>query len=364
MSERNDDDARRVNWKWVAAWTAFGVGLLCLAAVMEGLDKWAGVSIDILVHIGATLLLAPLLPFLERSLTRSVVEQNRRMVQEETAGLRTEVSSLATQIDQLQRRVDEEETEKARGEDRIITALENEVSFTNVANAMTVANAVGALPEGEVTIGASLDPMIDIVFSWQFHMGDGRFSEPSGNFLGVRALVAPDPGRGTPVIETIWWVKESAESVIRRINEKLRERDRWNGQGTVNWEQVFRDLHRAIILSVACKRRDTTASWQLHGGLYELHGEDWAITEAGIEYRPIGQVVLSETDFPSATDPLRSSRLSDPFVWAPDPPDGAPAKEWRHMLWRGLFHFPLDHGPVARQPTRYPWKEMPAASQP
>src|SRR5438876_4574964 len=73
VSERNDDDSRRVNWKWVVAWTAFGVGLLCLAAVMEGLDKWAGVSIDILVHIGATLLLAPLLPFLERSLTRSVV---------------------------------------------------------------------------------------------------------------------------------------------------------------------------------------------------------------------------------------------------------------------------------------------------
>ena len=63
VSERDDDAARRVNWKWVAAWTAFGVGLLCLASVMEGVDKWAGVSIDILVHIGATLLLAPLLPF-------------------------------------------------------------------------------------------------------------------------------------------------------------------------------------------------------------------------------------------------------------------------------------------------------------
>jgi hypothetical protein len=160
---------------------------------------------------------------------------------------------------------------------------------------------------------------------------DGRFSEPSGTFLGVKALVAPDPGGGMPVIETIWRATESTESVIRRINEKLRERDRWNGHGTVNWEQVFRDLHRAMVLSIEYKRRDTTARWQLHGGLYELHGKDWAITEAGIEYCPSGQVVLSETDFPSATDPLRSSRLSDPFVWAPDPPDGAPAEEWRHV---------------------------------
>ena len=53
----------------------------------------------------------------------------------------------------------------------------------------------------------------------------------------------------------------------------------WHGQ----LEQVFRDLYWAIVLPVAYKRRDTTARWQLHGGLYELHGRDWAITEAGIE---------------------------------------------------------------------------------
>ena len=103
--------------------------------------------------------------------------------------------------------------------------------------------------------------MIDLAFSWQHHMGDGRFSEPSGTFLGVKAHVAVDPhGGGTPVIQTIWKPTENAATVIGRITDQLRERDRWNGPKTVDWEQVFRDMHRAIVLSVAYKRRDTTAS--------------------------------------------------------------------------------------------------------
>ncbi|TWF90239.1 hypothetical protein FHX73_13283 [Kitasatospora viridis] len=36
--------------------------------------------IDVMVHIGATLLLVPLLPFVEKSLTRRVVQENKRMV--------------------------------------------------------------------------------------------------------------------------------------------------------------------------------------------------------------------------------------------------------------------------------------------
>jgi hypothetical protein len=63
----------------------------------------------------------------------------------------------------------------------------------NVASALTVANEVGALPNGKVTLGASRDLWVDLTFSWQFHMGDSRFSKPTGNFLGVRAEVLPDP---------------------------------------------------------------------------------------------------------------------------------------------------------------------------
>ena len=77
------------------------------------------------------------------------------------------------------------------------------------------------------------------------------------------------------------------------------------------------------MLSVAYKRRDATAPWQLHGGLYELHGENWAITEAGIEYRPASQIVLDEGDFPEPTARSGMTSPSDLDGWAPLPPAGA-----------------------------------------
>ena len=349
-----------INWYWIAAWTGIGVALLCLAGALEGLREWTGVSIGIMVHVGATLLLAPLLPFLEKSLTRRVVQENKRMVQQETAGLREQVDSLATRIDQLQALVDEQDASNVRDQDRIIDALSEEVSFMNVASAMTVANMVGALPEGEIILHASTDPMIDLAFSWQHRVGDGRFSEASGTFLGVKAHVAADPhGGGTPVIQTIWKPTENAAAVIGRITDQLRERDRWNGPKTVDWEQVFRDMHRAIVLSVAYKRRDATAPWQLHRGLYELHGENWAITEAGIEYRPTSQIVLDEGDFPEPTARSGMTSPSDLDGWAPLPPAGADLAEWQHVLWRGLWHFPVRRGPARGQPVWFASKTLP-----
>ena len=358
MGTEDETEPRRISWGWVLVWTGIGVVLLCVAAILQGVWQWSGVSIDILVHVGGTLLLAPLLPFLERSLTHRVVQANARMVQQETAGLREQVDSLATRIDQLQAIVDEQDAESAEDQDRIIEALSNEVSFMNVAGAMAVANELGALPKGEITVGASAEPRIDLTFSWQYHVGDGRFSEPSGNFLGIKAEVYADSGGMTPVIQTIWKASEKAETVIARINDQLRQRDRWNGPNTIDWTQVFRDLNRGIVQAVAYKRRYHAVTWQLHGGLYELHGQDWAITEAGIEYRPGSQVVLTENAFPEG-DARRGISPSNLGGWAPAAPDGADPAEWQHVLWRGLFHLPVYRGPVRGQPNRYPCKTMP-----
>jgi hypothetical protein len=358
VADDEGTEPRRISWGWVLVWTGIGVALLCVAAILQGLLNWTGVSIDILVHVGATLLLAPLLPFLERSLTRRVIQANRRMIHQETAGIRDQVESLATRIDQLQAIVEEQDAEDVEDQDRIIGALSSEASFTNVAGAMAVANLVGALPKGEITIGASAEPRIDLTFSWQFHMGDGRFSEPNGILLGVQADVYPDRGGMTPVIRTIWKSGEKPETVIARVNDQLRQVDLWKGPSTIDWTRVFRDLHHGIVLAVGYKRRDLTVEWQLHGGLYELHGQDWAITEAGIEYRPDSEVVLAEDRFPEGDDRrgVSPSNLGD---WAPPPPTGAESAEWQHVLWRGLFHLPVWRGPVLRRPDRYAWKKMP-----
>ena len=262
-------------------------------------------------------------------------------------------------IDEIQNQLDEQNTSDTQDEDRIIAALGEEVSFFSVAGAMGTANKLDALAEGQVTLRASLEPRIDITFSWQYHMGDGRFSTPSGEFLNISAWVDAELGGGTPVIEENWKSTETPTEVASRINAKLRAADRWNGPKTINWAQVFRDLHRAIVLAVAYKRRDPYTPWTLHGGMYELHGEDWAITEAGIEYRQNGQVVLAEHEFPDSGQSRARMTSTDLGDWSPLPPDGADSDEWQHVVWRGLWHFPIRRGPVVGQRTWWPSRTVP-----
>jgi hypothetical protein len=297
----------------------------------------------------------------ERSTGRAV-QDNKPMARDETAASWEHANSSATPLDQLQALVDARDAANTQDEDLIIAALGNGVSAMSVARAMTVANRIGALPKGEITLHASTDPMIDLTFSWQYHIGDGRFSQPSGNFLGINAHVNADPGGLRPVINTMWSTTEKAENVIGRINEMLQQRSRWSGPKTINWGQVFLDLHQAIVLSVAYKRRDSTVDWHLHGGLYEMHGQDWAITEAGIEYRPDSQVVLSEADFPEYTSHPGRTGPAGPDRWLPPPPAGTDPAEWKHVLWRGQWHFPVYRGPARAQPSRWPCKTFPDQS--
>lgn len=297
-------------------------------------------------------------------LTRLADQENRRTAQEQMAEMREPADSPSTRLDQLQALVDEQASEDTQNHDRIIEALNEEVSPMTVGRAMTVANITGALPKGEITLNASDDPMIDVTFTWQHHIGDGRFSEPTGNFLGVTAHVAADPGGLTPVIEMIWPTTEKTETVIRRISGMLQQWDRWNGPKTIDWVQVFRDLHRAIVLSVAYRRRDSNVDWQLHGGLYELHGQDWAITEAGIEYRLASQVVPSEAAFPERAAYLGRNGSADAEEWPPPPSAGVDLAEWQNILRRGQWHFPVNRGPMRARPNRWPCKTFPKQSPP
>jgi len=364
------EGTERTSWIFFWAWFCIGLSMLLLADAGDMAWGWQPVVVDVMVHVGATLLLAPLLPFVEKSLTRRVVQENRIMVQKETTALQTQVDSLSTRIGELQGLLGQQDAENTRSQDQTIEALSTDVSFWTVAEAMTVANQLQGLADGAVTLTASTEPRIDLTFAWQTRLGDGRFSEAGGTFLSIEAHCAPDPaGAGTPVIQTIWKSTEKAETVAARLNEQLRVRDRWNGPGTIDWDQVFRDLHQALRLSVAYKRRDTGGPWQLHGELFELHGTDWAITKAGIEYRPANEVVLPGFEFPEAHERGGMNTDADIHIhgWNPAAPQGADPAEWQHVLWRGLFHLPVETGPLRSQPTRFPCKKMPSrpeAAQP
>jgi serine/threonine protein kinase len=293
-------------------------------------------------------------PLLETMSTDADAEAVLKLFASEAADARS--TRPGDHADEVQRKLDELDAAEAKDKDRIIATLGEEISFMTVASVMTAANTLRALAEGEITIRASLEPRIDVAFGWHDHAGDGRFSEPGGTLLTVKAHVDADPGGGIPVIQTTWNPTDTPETVIGRINNQLIERDRWNGPKTIDWGQVFRDLRTGIQLAVAYKRRDQDVPWRLHGALYEIHGKDWAITEAGVEYRPTRAVVLAEHEFP---EDRAHMTIMDLNGWLPAPPEGADAAEWQHVLWRGLWHLPIRHGPVVSQPTWRPSKTVP-----
>jgi hypothetical protein len=100
----------------------------------------------------------------------------------------------------------------------------------------------------------------------------------------------------------------------------------------------------------------------LHGAMYDAHGEDWAITRAGIEYRPSGQVVVAEHEFPESGQSRPPWTGTDQDEWSPAARDGADPAEWHHVLRRGHWHFPVRRGPVVEQRTWWPSQAVPEAA--
>jgi hypothetical protein len=138
----------------------------------------------------------------------------------------------------------------------------------------------------------------------------------------------------------------------------LQQRNRWNGPKTISWGQVFRDLHRAVVLSVAYKRRDSTVDWQLHGGLYELHAQDRAIAEAGISTALAVRPPYSKPTSRNRPHVRAGLALE---MWRPA---GANVAEWKHILWCGQWHFLVNRGPMRARPVRWACKTFPMPNSP
>jgi hypothetical protein len=82
-----------------------------------------------------------------------------------------------------------------------------------------------------------------------------------------------------------------------------------------------------------------------------MHGRDWAITEAGIEYRPAGAVMIAEHEFPEDRARMTSTHLNG---WS-----RPRRREQTPQSGSTLWHLPVRHGPLVSQPTWRPSKTMP-----
>lgn len=333
---------------------------------MEHFYRWMGVSLDTMVSIGSALLLAGALFFLQRRFVVEVQDVvSRAAVSAADARIDERVRSVDARLDELDQRMDEAIGARSERQDTAVRSMDVP-TFQSVANALAVANKLGALAYDHVTVQGSRDlNELGLDFSWGVDLGDGRFGQSRRIALAVKARVyADERSRGSrPVIETTWDPVDSAAQVGLRLREQLEKRGRWRGDATLDWPMALRNLQRSLELAIRSRRRDGDGTI-IEGALFEIVGEDWAITDAGLEC-PSHGFVLHESEFPERNvAALRQMRGGEADQWRPDAPDWVDAGLWDELVRRGRNRFPIRRGPVAMTPTWVGLKEGPGEATP
>jgi hypothetical protein len=356
------DQAEPINWPWIAGSMIIGLGLNGAALSVEAEWKWTGVVPSILVNVGTAVLLVGVFFLLERRFTRRIVNTStgaiKQAAQQIGEQLQSRTDALSTRIDDLQRQVDIRMQRRAARGDAKVEALADDVSYATVTAALTEANELGAIPAGQIIVQASHD--IDgarIIFRWAADAGPASSTftiRPPRLLLEPRFEADYDAFGARPFLGDQWRPEEPVEEVAERIVRDLQRKGRWAGAATVDWTVTMENLQRSLALAIASRRGGSSADpWRLHGALYELIGDNWAITTAGVESRHDNMVILGEAEFPDTRD--RRNPFAPEPEWRPPAPAGISALGWDRLLRHGRRVHPQYHGPMIHAPGWYPW---------
>ncbi len=346
----------RVRWPVVLGCSLAGVLLNGIALWTESRWKWQGVSPSILVNVGTALLLAGLLFFLEKGFTRRVISANRASIeaaaQQVEQRLEARTQALSTRIDDLQAQVAGRMQQRAQQGDAKVAALADDINYDSITAALTEANDLGAIHWGRIAVRASTDlDGVVLIFKWGLDLR----APARGPVLEIEARIEADLKRhgGRRIIAVEWGRGEPYVDVFDRLNRELQSLGRWHGPDTVNWSLAMENFRRSLDLAITSRRDGSAAGpWRLNGALYELVGDDWAVTEAGIESRAANGVVLAEAEFPE--DDFRNPYEPEK-PWNPPAPEGVPAEQWDRLLRLGRRVHPQPPAIMLTAPTWVPW---------
>jgi hypothetical protein len=341
-------ESPRLRIGWIVACEAGGAAVIGLAFALEKWWRWTGVAPSTLVNVGTGFLLAGLLFLLERRFTTQVATQAKAVVQAVDERIEKGTRDLETRLDELQRRTAERVQRHGTRDDEAIGALDH-VSFPVVAHALERANRMHALATSVARVQASTNPNgVWLNFAW------GRKSPaPPGGSDPLLVLTAEFRGRGASAgwngIEVQWLATHAPEEVGARLIDELRHAGEWGSEETLDWTLAIRNLRRTLRVAVDSKRR-VAGAWLLRGPLIELVGDDWAVTDKGVEAPDLGYI-LRDSSFPRrGTGVEESGRSFGPENWtAPMRPAWAKAADWEYLISRGRELFGREPEPEPKQ---------------
>lgn len=362
-SDEHGRQPERVRWSWVVGCLLGGAALNGLAFLVEAVWSWQGVAPSVLVNLGTAVALAGVLVVLERRFIGHVARASERAAQVAAERVETRLQArtdqLAARLDELQHEVLQRARGRAKEQDAKIAAMRDEVSFQTIADAMTTANSLVAIDEGQIIVQASHDPDgLALAFSWAEDLEFSNHRSP-GPHLDITG----------PGVDLEWRRGESAADVGDRLILELQRAGTWDGEAMLDWGLALHHLQQALEIAIASRRRDPW-KWHLHGSLIELVSATWAITTGGVELFGRG-LMLAGQDFPQRIHPnlakFAPEEAEHARTWFPEPPPAVTPDEWNRVIERAKRTLPHAAVSPGAERTWVPWGMDPrhaAASAP
>lgn len=325
--DRSDGE---LNWPWLIGCCVIGLCLIGLALGLQTAFKWVGVVPDTLVEAGVGTVIIGIAFLFERRFARKVT---RAAAEAAEASFARQAGQMQARIDQLTEAVRDREREDARSDDEVISGLEYP-DFVNIVRALSAAYTLNALATPWLKVTASGDrDLLSLRFS--------TVREQDRYY--VQILVTPEKNAKThPTSQTIilWSRDETTVDVGRKIILEIQRRGLVDDLDGFDWSAALANLRKSLDVAVRSRRRDSDA-WRLDGKLYELLGDDWAVTSSGLEHRPPPDFKLPAESFYRHYVPWReqrSERLIESQLLGKRPP-WCSEVDWEWLTARAQAHY-------------------------
>lgn len=331
--------------RWVLVLTT-GIGLALTSApiAIEATWGWTGAVPATMTEIGAALLLAGALFFLEPYFVRQVTDASgaaigaaaKTAAEEAIQPILEQAAALERRVSDLTEATRERLAAKARREDADLAAVVDDVTFESIVRAFENVNDLAAIHEGRLVVSAARSGPsgLHVEFRWgrwKRRMG-GAGTDYGDDELHVLALAPieprPDASSDPPQVE--WRPGAEPDEVGAELARRLQAERWWTGDDCLDWSRVLQNVVDGLGTALRSRRREAGA-WELEGDLIEVVGPDWVITTAGIA-APDHGLRIPAARFAPTNDKGISSRVSYPDP--PIQPEWTDVLTWRYLLVR------------------------------
>lgn len=347
------EKARRPRWWLIGISVSVGGFLIALAdnPAWLGVEQWSSAELSTLVNIGTVFAFAAIPVLLEPWFTMTVRAAAGRAA-ERAVEDSPRLAGLQAQVEALTRETAGRVDERGQRTVHAVAAAGESPSFETVTKALEAVNELGALAGGIATVQGGIDRQgTDYPLSMRVRFMWGTVPSAERPSLVVQAVGdrdwdlhdGPRNNNDQLYAETVWHPGEPAPDVGDRLIAELQKKGVYRGDDTLEWGRAVGELIRTLSVAVS-SRLGAQGTWRLVAPPFELVGNDWAITAAGIEYRNKYGITFFSDDFPSFYPGGSDYEKIIEGRFHPMVSPGDPTPDWR--LWdRAKAYLPLRDSP-------------------